>query len=147
VAKLRQAFREERQRRPFTVDAIVILPDHLHTLWTLPPGDVNYSVRWRNIKRAFTHSVALEQRPTADASRARKQEQANWQRRFWEHRIRDETDFARHVDYIHYNPVKRGLTQRPDAWPYSSIHRYIRQGLLPADWASGGVIDLGAIPE
>lgn len=68
-----------------------------------------------------------------------KGEQAIWQRRFWEHRIRDETDFAHHVDYIHYNPVKHGLVSRPVDWPYSSIHRAIRQGMIPPDWGNDPV--------
>lgn len=134
VESLRIATRLEMERRPFVIDAIVIMPDHIHAIWTLPTDDADYSIRWRNIKRAFTAGIPEHQRPNAHGSRQRKQEQAIWQRRFWEHRIRDERDFARHVDYIHYNPVKHGFVQRPIDWPYSSIHRYVRQGVLPADW-------------
>jgi len=147
VANLRSAFRAERKRRPFEIDAIVILPDHLHAIWTLPAGDSDYSIRWRNIKRAFTDTVLPEQRPAVPASRAHKGEQAIWQRRFWEHRIRDETDFARHVDYIHYNPVKHGHVTRPADWPHGSIHRYIRAGILPADWGSDDITVPDDIPE
>lgn len=142
VADLRTAFREEMTRRPFAIDAIVIMPDHIHTIWTLPPDDADYSMRWRNIKRAFTATIPSEQRPAVFASRQRKQEQAIWQRRFWEHRVREERDFEQHVNYIHYNPVKHGYVAKPVDWPHSSIHRYIRQGILTADW--GGDI---ALPE
>ena len=108
VDQLREAFRGEMERRPFVIDAIVILPEHLHTIWSLPEGDADYSIRWRNIKRAFTAGIPPEQRPAVRASRKYKGEQAIWQRRFWEHRIRDERDFAQHVDYVHFNPVKPG---------------------------------------
>ena len=134
VAILREAMRAEQQRRPFHVDAMVVLPDHLHSIWTLPPDDADYSIRWRTIKRAFTAQIPDAQRPAVFGSRERQGEQAIWQRRFWEHRIRDERDFAHHVDYIHYNPVKHGLVNRPVDWPYSRIHRAIRQGMIPADW-------------
>jgi putative transposase len=136
VASLRLAFSKEIARRPFHIDAIVIMPDHIHTIWTLPLEDINYSIRWRNIKRSFTATVQSEQRQIVFGSRLHKQEQAIWQRRFWEHRIRDRHDFNQHVDYIHYNPVKHGVAIRPVDWPYSSIHRYIRDGVLNADWGS-----------
>jgi len=139
VARLRAAFRAEMVRRPFTIDAIVIMPDHIHAIWTLPPDDANYSIRWRNIKRAFTASIPNEQRPVVFASRRRKQEQAIWQRRFWEHRIRDERDFNQHVDYIHYNPVKHGEVARPVDWPYSSIHRFISEKIISPDWGCGSI--------
>ena len=137
---MRQAFKDEMTRRPFIIDAIVIMPDHIHSVWTLPDGDADYSMRWRNIKRAFTQHITPEQRPAVYASRQHKGEQAIWQRRFWEHRIRDEDDFARHVDYIHYNPVKHGYVKHPTDWAYSSIHRYIRQGVLPATWGSDAIV-------
>jgi putative transposase len=145
VAYLRTAFREEMMRRPFHIDAIVIMPDHLHTVWTLPPNDADYSIRWRNIKRSFTARIPPHQRPAVFASRRHKGEQAIWQRRFWEHRIRDETDFIHHVDDIHWNPVQHEYASRPTDWPYSSIHRYIRQGILPANWGSGPVFIPDAI--
>jgi putative transposase len=120
------------KQRPFAIDAMVILPDHLHAVWTLPPDDADYSGRWRSIKAAFvrslhTHGVSL----TANA----KGEYDVWQRRFWEHQIRDERDMARHVDYVHVNPVKHGLAERVLDWPWSTFHRYVRAGTLPADWA------------
>lgn len=140
VAGLRAAFYGEMARRPFQIDAIVIMPDHLHAIWTLPAGDMDYSIRWRNIKRSFTTIIPSEQRPSVVASRQRKHEQSIWQRRFWEHRIRDERDFNRHTDYIHYNPVKHGIVTRPVDWPYSSIHRYIRDGVISPDWGSSPII-------
>ncbi len=132
IAALRAAFRAARRERPFAIDAIVILPDHLHAIFALPPGDCDFRGRWRRIKGHFsTHLVTQgrAQRRYADGR------PAVWQRRFWEHTIRDEDDFARHVDYIHFNPVKHGYVGRVRDWPYSSFHRYVREGLLPADWA------------
>lgn len=99
VGQLRKAFRAEMVRRPFVIDAIVIMPDHIHAVWSFPVGDADYPIRWRNIKRAFTECIPPDQRPAVFASRQRKGEQAIWQRRYWEHRIRDERDFAQHVDY------------------------------------------------
>jgi len=129
---LRTAFAAEMARRPFHIDAIVVMPNHIHAVWTLPQGDADYSIRWRNIKSAFTQQIETEKRPAVSARRRHKKEQAIWQPRFWEHRIRDEMDYGRHIDYTHYNPVKHGYVQRPVDWPYSSIHRYIRQGILTA---------------
>jgi putative transposase len=147
IDTLRSAFAAERKRRPFNVDAIVILPDHIHSIWTLPEGDADFSIRWRNIKSAFTAHIQPEQRPAPSASRRRQSEQGIWQRRFWEHRIRDDADFARHVDYIHYNPVKHGYARVPVDWPYSSIHRYLRAGILPSDWGCGDIDIPTHIPE
>ena len=129
---LRNALRAARRERPFVIDAIVILPDHLHAIFTLPPGDSDFSGRWRRIKGHFSSalidaSIELKRRPNGDL--------ALWQRRFWEHTIRDEGDFERHVDYIHFNPVKHALVQRVRDWSYSSFHRYVREGTLPDDWA------------
>jgi putative transposase len=136
VASLRSAFRTTRKERPFTIDAIVILPDHLHVVMTLPPGDFDFSGRWQRIKSRFTRTVVAG---GAMFRRSRKGEYALWQSRFWEHTIRHEEDFARHVDYIHYNPVKHGLVTRVCDWPYSSFLRYVRLGVLPEDWA--GAVD------
>ena len=142
VAILRESIRAEKVRRPFQIDATVILPDHIHAIWTLPPDDADYSIRWRNIKRTFTQKIEPVIRPAVFGRRQRKGEQAIWQRRFWEHRIRTESDFNHHVDYIHYNPVKHGLVLRPVDWQYSSIHRYIRQGILTADWGADCAINI-----
>ena len=104
VEKLRTAFRETRQRHPFEIDAIVVLPDHLHALWTLPEGDWDFATRWQLIKAAFSRGLPTGER--VSRSRAAKGERGIWQRRYWEHTIRDANDFARHVDYIHINPLK-----------------------------------------
>jgi len=132
IATLRHAFRVTRSERPFKIDAIVILPDHLHTVMTLPDDDSDFSGRWRRIKSLFSRQVFSAGMP---ATRNHRGEYALWQRRFWEHTVRDETDFARHIDYIHYNPIKHGLVSRVSDWPHSSFHRYVRSGLLPEDWA------------
>jgi putative transposase len=131
IAALRHAFRKARRLHPFDIDAIVVLPDHLHAVFTLPSGDANYPGRWRLIKAEFTREAA----GATAAARNAKGEYDLWQRRFWEHTIRDERDFERHFDYIHYNPVKHGLVNEVRAWPYSSFHRFVRHGLLPSDWA------------
>jgi putative transposase len=132
VDALRNAFRIARRERPFTIEAIVILPDHLHAIWTLPSGDSDFSGRWKRIKAHFTHRLVAAGVPVKPH---RNGEYALWQRRFWEHTIRNEIDFERHVDYVHFNPVKHKLVSRACEWPYSSFHVYVRRGLLPADWA------------
>ncbi|MCP3369077.1 REP-associated tyrosine transposase [Bradyrhizobium cajani] len=137
VDKLRTAFRVTRAERPFTIDAIVILPDHLHVIMTLPEDDSDFSGRWKRLKGLFTHQLAASGVPISGNGRG---EFALWQRRFWEHTIRDETDFERCTDYIHYNPVKHGLVASPIDWPHSSLHRYVRAGVLPADWGGAGEI-------
>lgn len=125
VGRLRAAVATTRAERPFQIDAWVVLPDHLHCVWTLPEGDADYSVRWRLIKARF--SRGLPKGPLR-ASHEVRQEHGIWQRRFWEHHIRDEADFAAHVRYCHMNPVKQGLVDRPGDWPYSSVHREIAAG-------------------
>jgi len=132
VTALRTAFRIARHERPFTIDAIVILPEHLHAIWTLPSGDSDFSGRWKRIKANFTHRLVAAGVPVKCH---RNGEYALWQRRFWEHTIRNEIDFERHVDYVHFNPVKHRLVNRVSDWPYSSFHVYVRRGLLPADCA------------
>jgi putative transposase len=131
IAVLRSAFRIARRERPFDIDAVVILPEHLHVVMTLPSDDADYSSRWRRIKGLFSHSVAkkLGLRPNTRG------EHVLWQSRFWEATIRDESDLERHIDYIRYNPIKHGLVSRVTDWPYSSFHQYVRHGLLPDDWA------------
>jgi putative transposase len=135
IEPLRTAFRETRLRHPFTIEAIVVLPDHLHAIWTLPKGDADFAVRWSLIKANFSRTFPL--REPVSMSRRRKRERGIWQRRYWEHTIRDEDDFTRHIDYIHFNPVKHGYVDHVSNWPYSSFHRMIRLGLYPADWAIG----------
>ena len=122
------------QKRPFTVDAMVVLPDHLHCIWTLPPGDADFATRWRLIKTWFTRHVDAALHSAVNTARARKGEQAVWQHRYWEHLLRDERDFIRHVEYIHFNPVKHGYVLSPIEWPYSSFGRYVEDGRYAQDW-------------
>jgi putative transposase len=133
IDTLRLAMRTVRATHPFEIKAIVVLPDHLHCIWQLPEGDQDYPTRWALLKSSFSRQISSAK--SISLSRHLKRERGIWQRRYWEHRIRDEDDLQRHTDYIHYNPVKHGHAQRPGDWPYSSIHRHVRQGLLPADWA------------
>jgi putative transposase len=129
IALLRALFRSVRARHPFTIDAAVILPDHLHAIWTLPDGDPDFATHWRLIKSAFSRGLPSGERLTA--SRFAKGERGIWQRRYWEHTLRDDDDFARHFDYIHFNPVKHGLAARVRDWPYSSFHRWAGSALIP----------------
>ncbi|EIL99378.1 transposase [Rhodanobacter thiooxydans] len=133
IDTLRQAVRAVKQSHPFEIVAWVVLPEHMHAVWTLPPDDADFSTRWLLIKANFSRTI--ERREAIRDSRLRKGERGIWQRRFWEHRIRDEDDLARHIDYVHINPVKHGHASRAADWPYSSIHRYIREGMVTADWA------------
>ena len=139
IGLLRSAFREVRGRHPFTIDAIVVLPDHLHAIWTLPEGDAGFALRWRLIKSAFSRGLPRNER--LSPSRFSKGERGIWQRRYWEHTLRDEKDCERHADYIHFNPVKHGHVGRVQDWPYSSFHRMVRLGAYPADWAGDSAGD------
>jgi putative transposase len=130
---LRAAFRNTRMRHEFKIDAIVILPDHLHAVWTLPDGDADYATRWRLIKSAFSRDLPRSER--ISESRETRDERGIWQRRYWEHTLRDEDDYANHVDYIHFNPVKHGHVSRVRDWPHSSFHRMVQEGTYPEDWA------------
>jgi putative transposase len=136
IELLRQAFREVMKRHPFTMDAFVLLPDHLHCIWTLPPGDTDFSSRWRLIKGAVSRRCGDEFKRPPTPSRLKKKEQTLWQRRFWEHVIRSDEDYRRHVEYIHYNPVKHGMVKAPRDWAYSSFHRYVRQGVYDIEWGA-----------
>jgi putative transposase len=139
IALLRRAFRYTRNRHSFTIDAIIVLPDHLHSVWTLPAGDADFATRWRLIKATF--SRGLHRTEQISDSRLRKRERGIWQRRFWEHTIRDEGDFARHVDYILFNPIKHGYVARVQDWPFSSFHRMVRLGHYPREWGADPAID------
>ncbi len=129
---LRQAFRQAKIALPFRLEAAVVLPDHLHCIWTLPEGDADYPCRWQHIKASF--SKKLPKATARSASKVAKRERGIWQRRYWEHLIRDEHDLHRHLDYLHYNPVKHGLVAHVSDWPYSSFHRYVERGFYAADW-------------
>jgi REP-associated tyrosine transposase len=137
IESLRAVFRDVRRRHPFAIDAIAVLPDHLHAIWTLPEGDTDFSTRWSLIKAGFSRGLPKGER--VSRSRCRKRERAIWQRRYWEHTLRDERDFARHADYIHFNPVKHGHVRRVQDWPFSSFHRMVRLGIYPEDWAGDPV--------
>jgi putative transposase len=141
IHRLRHAYALMRERHPFRTDAIVILPDHLHCIWTLPEGDDRYSMRWRLIKTSFTSGLRAD---GVIVGRRSNGERRIWQRRFREHTIRDADDLQRHVDYIHFNPVKHGHVERVADWPYSSLHRHVAKGLLPANWA--GSLDAARVP-
>ena len=133
---LGDAIREVQAQQPLAMKAIVLMPNHLHCIWTLPDDDDDYSSRWARIKRRFIESWTAVGGYEAAVSRARanRHERGIWQKRFWEHRIRNQTDLARHVNYIHYNPVKHGLVRCPHAWPHSSFHRWVKEGYYKPDW-------------
>jgi putative transposase len=143
--RLRRAYDYMDRRLPITTLAICILPDHIHALWQLPDGDADYAARWSLLKAAFSRGLAPA--PTRSASRITKREKGIWQRRYWEHAIRDDADLERHVNYIHYNPVKHGLVSRVADWPFSSFHRYVAEGILPADWAGDSKEIVGSFGE
>lgn len=148
------ALRDCLHRWPFELNALVLLDDHLHAIWTLPQGDTRYSARWGFIKKEFTKmwlaAAGCEQERSI--SRIKQRRHGVWQRRFWEHSLRDEHDYARHFDYVHYNPVKHGYVERVKDWPYSTFHRWVKQGVYPVDWGCGnfdtamfGDLDLTAV--
>ncbi|MDB5953860.1 transposase [Ramlibacter sp.] len=142
VSSLRACVARVKTAHPFHIDAMVVLPDHLHALWTLPEEDADFSLRWRLIKRSFTHCL-MQQGVLEVGARSRRgeDERGVWQRRFWEHQIRDDLDYERHVDYIHFNPVKHGWVMRARDWPHSSLHRFVREGRLGADWGLSAAIE------
>jgi putative transposase len=139
---LRDAVRRVRSTRLFTIDAWVVLPEHLHTVWTLPPGDDDFSTRWRLIESIFVRGLP----PIEGLSTVRREcgERGIWQRRFWEHAICDDADYAAHLDYVHFNPVKHGLVAVPADWPLSTFRACIQRGLYPVDWIGTGVLDIPA---
>ena len=131
---LRNAFRYTMDKHPFTIIASVLLPDHMHFIWTLPPQSSDYSMRWRLIKSFFTRNSYRRESQSESESRRKKREAEVWQRRFWEHLIRDELDLSNHVEYIHHNPVKHGLVKSPADWKYSSFLKFVREGFYTLDW-------------
>ena len=143
IDDLRMAFSIVKKRHPFHINAIVVLPDHVHCIWTMPADDADFSLRWREIKSRFSRKVI--NRETITDSRIRRKERGIWQRRFWEHLIRNEQDYQHHMDYTHYNPVKHGYVDSPGEWPYSSFHTLAERGFYPPDW-SGGKTDID-VPE
>lgn len=137
-AILHTAFRKVQTRYPFTLEAICLLPDHLHCIWTLPEGDANYSLRWSEIKKSFSHQYIklIGTGKGTPQLRAKRGEACIWQRRFWEHTIQDLDDLSSHLDYIHFNPVKHGLVKNVAAWKWSSFHKYVKMGYYENDWGS-----------
>jgi putative transposase len=133
ITVLRSAVAQTQKDYPFEINAFVVLPDHIHAIWTLPPDDSDFSTRWRLIKTRF--AKALPKQEWLSAVRRARAERGIWQRRFWEHLIRDDVDYARHVEYCYINPVKHGLVTRVCDWPHSSFHRDVRAGIFPEDWA------------
>lgn len=133
IALLRTTVAHVRASHPFHIHAWVVLPDHMHCVLELPPGDADIANRWRLIKQRF--SKALPKTERRSAVRQRRGERGIWQRRYWEHLIRDEADYRAHIDYVHTNPVKHGLVARVADWPYSTFHRLVEQGVYPPDWA------------
>lgn len=133
VERLRACVLAEKQRRPFSILAWVVLPEHMHWIWRLPDGDADYSTRWRRIKTDFSRGLpAIERRSAVRVARG---ERGIWQRRYWEHQIRDARSLQRHMDYIHFNPVKHGWAKSPIDWPHSSFAHHVVRGAYPADWA------------
>jgi putative transposase len=132
ITELREAVSFVKQRRPFHIDAWVVLPDHMHAVWTLPEGDVDYSSRWRDIKKRFSKSLPFNEELFLVCKKSG--ERGIWQRRFWEHTIKDERDYRHHIDYVHVNPFKHGLVDRVVDWPYSSFHRAVKRGIYDPWW-------------
>ena len=132
IDALRNSLNKVKQQHPFILDAMVVLPEHCHAIFTLPEGDNDFATRWMLIKAGFSRQLPKQER--ISSSRKAKGERGIWQRRYWEHLIRDDVDFERHVDYIHYNPVKHGYVERAVDWQYSTIHDYIKRGVLLEDW-------------
>src|SRR5262245_58389808 len=139
IDRLEHIYHSVQDRYPFETIALCVLPDHVHAVCSLPDGDTNYSLRCSLIKGGFSRGLAADTFPSH--SQIARRERALWQRRFWEHAIRDDADLERHVNYIHFNPVKHGHVSRVCDWPYSSFHRYVDRGVLPLDWSG----DVGEI--
>jgi len=137
---LRESVRLCKQKRPFHIDAWVVLPEHMHAIWTLPEGDDDFSNRWKIIKTHFSKGLSATEKRSK--TRLKRGERGIWQRRFWEHTIRDDNDYAHHMDYVHFNPVKHEWVNNVIDWPYSSFHRYYKNGLYPADWSTAEKNDL-----
>jgi putative transposase len=135
ISVLRDAVRVTQKDHPFNIEAWVVLPEHLHCVITLPVGDADFALRCRLIKRRF--SEAIPNTEYRNEARMRRGERGIWQRRYWEHLIRDEQDYQAHIDYVHFNPVKHGLVERVVEWPYSTFHRCVRHGVYPSNWGDG----------
>ena len=143
VALFNASIRRIQERHPFEVEAQVVLPDHIHAIWQLPPNDADYSTRWRLVKETFTKAYLKNRRPPeVGNSRRKKQEQGLWQRRFWEHLLRDDIDFFDHLDYIHLNPVRHGLAAAPGAWVHSTFEHWVARGVYEPHWGTDEMPEL-----
>jgi putative transposase len=140
IDELRSAVRKTKIKHPFHIDAWVVLPDHLHCIWTLPENDADYSMRWREIKKAFSKSIPKTE--YRSKTRIHRHERGIWQYRFWEHTIRNELDYQRHMDYCHFNPVKHGLVDSVYKWPYSTFHSLVRQSIYAREWGINITLNL-----
>ncbi|BCG64069.1 MAG: transposase, IS200/IS605 family [Methyloprofundus sp.] len=136
VDLLREAFLYVKQRKSYTINAVVIMPDHLHCIWTLPEGDTDYSGRWSLLKGYFSRGIPKGE--PIGKSGIKRRERGIWQRRFWAHLLTDQGDFNIHFDYIHWNPVKHGWVEFVQDWSYSSFHRYVESGVYGIDWGHSG---------
>jgi len=145
IADLREVMNKVKVTHPFTVVAMVVLPEHLHAIWRLPPGDAGYPMRWSLLKAGF--SRRLDKTEHRRPSRVAKRERGIWQRRYWEHQIRDAQDLERHVAYVHFNPVKHGWVKRPVDWPHSTLQAYIARGMAAPDWGGCAPDDPGGYGE
>ena len=134
MAVLKAALKTVQQKYPFKIEALVVLPDHLHTIWQMPENDADFSTRWNQIKRYVSHHCKQYDHIEKTANEVKKRQSSIWQQRFWEHCIRDDEDLANCMDYIHYNPVKHGYAQAAKDWPFSTFQKYVRQGIYPEDW-------------
>jgi putative transposase len=144
IDRLRSVYQSVQTERRFETIAVCILPDHLHAIWSLPSNDTDYARRWNLIKGGFSRGLPALPR---SSSKIAKREKGIWQRRYWEHAIRDDNDLARHIDYIHFNPVKHGLVSRVRDWPHSSFHQYVKRGDLSLDWGGDTCDVAGAFGE
>ncbi|OGV75643.1 MAG: transposase [Methylotenera sp. RIFCSPLOWO2_02_FULL_45_14] len=142
IENLREAVRVVRKNKPFHIDCWVVLPDHMHCIWTLPIGDADYASRWKAIKTAFSKTIPKTER--LSAVRRAKGERGIWQCRYWEHTIRNDLDYAAHVNYVHINPLKHGLAKCVADWPYSSFHRLVEAGVYAENWAGDGSVEMDA---
>ena len=135
IDELRLAYQKTQQKMPFTTDAIIILPDHIHTIWTLPENDNDYPTRIRLLKSYFSRQLPAHVKRTNNQSRQGKSETGVWQRRYWEHTLQNEIDYNRHMDYIHYNAVKHGYAENPADWKHSTFMREVDNGRYDLNWA------------
>ncbi len=142
IDSLRAAFRYVKKRKPFRMEAVVVMPDHLHCIWTLPEGDADFSIRWSLLKSHFSRAIPDGER--ISESRLKRRERGIWQRRFWAHLLTSQEDFNAHCDYIHWNPVKHGYVERVADWPHSSFDRFVRLGVYSESWGHSGEFNIQA---